>query len=81
MAANKNRSVRVLTLGENWREFARMKPEGMDGLGTVQRAGSIHAFGRDQSGQYWIFGDGRPEQLPTEKIERAIASIKTGMKG
>ena len=69
--------VQVIALGESWREYARMIPDGFTPLGTVKRMGRIHAFGRDPSGEYWIFGDGRPERLPQEKMQRVIASILT----
>lgn len=69
--------VRVLELGEAWKAHARMAPVGFTPLGTVLRAGRIHAFGRDAQGEYWIFGDGRPELLPQAKVQRAIASLAT----
>lgn len=77
MSNNPNRNVRVQSLGDAWRNHARMVPQGITPMGTVLRAGRVHAFGRDPSGEYWIFGDGRPELLPQAKIQRAIASIQT----
>lgn len=75
MATNINRNVRVQTLGEAWRDYARMVPQGFTPLGTVVRAERIQAFARDEAGEYWIFGDGRPELLPQAKIQRAIAAL------
>lgn len=69
--------VRVLELGEAWKAHARMVPVGFTPLGAVLRAGRVHAFGRDVTGEYWIFGDGRPELLPQAKMQRAIASLAT----
>jgi hypothetical protein len=74
---NLNRAARVLSLGETWREYARMVPVHITPLGVVQRKHLIQAFGRDDGGNYWTFGTGRPELLPQAKIQRAIASIST----
>ena len=76
MAANLNRSIRV-HLGEEWRSYARMVPVGLTPLGTVTRKTLVQAFARDQAGEYWIFGDGRPEPLPQAKMQRSIAAILT----
>lgn len=81
MPANNTGRVRVTELGDAWKEHARMVPQGITPLGTVLRGGRAHAFGRDSDGDYWIFGDGRPEPLNRPKIERAIAAITTGMPG
>ena len=76
MAANLNRSIRV-HLGEEWRSYARMVPVGFTPLGTVTRRELVQAFARDQDGNYWAFGTGRPEPLPQGKMQRAIAAILT----
>lgn len=75
MATNINRNVKVQALGDAWKAHARMVPVGFTPLGTVVRAGRVHAFARDAEGNYWIFGDGRPEMLPQAKIQRAIGAL------
>jgi len=67
--------ITVTSLGESWRDYARMVPVGITPLGTLTRDKRPHAFGRDQSGEYWIFGDGRPERLPTIRIQKGIAAL------
>lgn len=67
-------AIRVLILGESWRDHARMVPGHLEPLGAVHRDGRVHAFGRDQAGDYWIFGDGRPLLLPRPKMQRGIAA-------
>lgn len=71
---NLNRSLRIF-LGDQWRQHARMVPVGITPLGTVARKDLLQAFGRDESGNYWAFGTGRPEPLPQAKIDRAISAI------
>jgi len=67
--------ITVTSLGEAWRDYARMVPVGITPLGTLTRNGRPHAFGRDQAGEYWIFGDGRPERLPAIRIQKGIAAL------
>lgn len=67
--------ITVTALGEAWRNHARMVPVGLTPLGTLTRDGSPHAFGRDAQGEYWIFGDGRPERLPAIRIQKGIAAL------
>ena len=67
--------ITVTSLGNAWRDLARMVPVGITPLGTLTRDGRPHAFGRDQAGEYWIFGDGRPERLPAIRIRKGIAAL------
>lgn len=67
--------ITVTSLGEAWRDYARMVPVGITPLGTLTRDGRPHAFGRDREGEYWIFGDGRPERIPTIRIQKGIAAL------
>ena len=69
------KKITVTSLGEAWRDYARMVPVGITPLGTLTRDKRPHAFGRDQSGEYWIFGDGRPERLPAIRIQKGIAAL------
>ncbi len=69
--------ITVTSLGEDWRNHARMVPQGLTPMGTLTRDGRPHAFGRDADGEYWIFGDGRPERLPAIRIQKGIAAIST----
>jgi hypothetical protein len=67
--------ITVLTVGNEWRNHARMVPVGITPIGTLSRDGRIHAFGRDTLGEYWIFGDGRPEQVPRIRIEKGLGAL------
>ena len=67
--------ITVTSLGGAWKQHARMIPVGITPLGTVNRGGKVHAFARDAMGNYWIFGDGRPERLPTIRIQKGIAAL------
>lgn len=67
--------INVLELGEAWKAHARMVPVGFTPLGTLRRGDRVHAFARDNRGEYWIFGDGRPERLPTIRIQKGIAAL------
>lgn len=69
--------ITVTSLGEAWRNHARMIPVDITPLGTLTRDGRPHAFGRDPEGEYWIFGDGRPERLPAIRIQKGIAAVLT----
>ena len=55
--------ITVTSKGEAWRDLARMVP------------GAPHAFGRDALGEYWIFGDGRPERVPRIRIEKGLGAL------
>ena len=70
-----NEKIMVLTTGEAWRALARMVPQHITPVGTLTRNGRAHAFGRDAMGEYWIFGDGRPEPLPRIRIQKGIAAL------
>lgn len=70
-----NEKIKVLTLGDTWRQHARMVPPGITPMGTLTRNGRAHAFGRDPLGEYWIFGDGRPERLPKIRIEKGLGAL------
>lgn len=67
--------ITVTSLGNAWRDYARMVPVDITPIGTLTRDKRHHAFGRDPSGEYWIFGDGRPERLPTIRIQKGIAAL------
>jgi hypothetical protein len=67
--------ITVLTTGEAWRDHARMLPEHLVPVGTLTRNGRTHAFGRDPAGDYWIFGDGRPEILPRIRVEKGLGAL------
>lgn len=67
--------ITVTSKGEAWRELARMVPTHIEPVGTLTRNGSPHAFGRDAQGEYWIFGDGRPEPLPRIRIEKGLGAM------
>ena len=67
--------INVLELGEAWKARARMVPVGFTPLGTLRRGDRVHAFARDELGEYWIFGDGRPERLPAIRIQKGIAAL------
>lgn len=67
--------INVLELGEAWKQHARMVPQGFTPLGTLRRGDRVHAFARDELGEYWIFGDGRPERLPAIRIQKGIAAL------
>ena len=67
--------VNILELGEAWKQHARMVPVGFTPLGTVNRGGKVHAFARDAMGNYWVFGDGRPEPLPAIRVQKGIAAL------
>jgi len=67
--------ITVTSTGEAWRELARMVPQGLTPVGTLTRNGRAHAFGRDVQGEYWIFGDGRPEPLPKIRIEKGLGAL------
>jgi hypothetical protein len=67
--------INVIETGEAWRDHARMVPQGITPLGTLTRNGRTHAFGRDSAGDYWIFGDGRPEILPRIRIEKGLGAL------
>ena len=56
-----------------------MVPLGIIPLGIVQRKHLVQAFGRDELGQYWAFGTGKPELLPHAKVQRAIGAIELGL--
>ena len=67
--------ITVTATGEAWRSYARMLPEHLTPVGTLTRGGRPHAFGRDANGEYWIFGDGRPEPLPRIRIEKGLGAL------
>lgn len=67
--------ITVLELGDAWKARARMVPVGFTPLGTLSRGARVHAFARDALGEYWIFGDGRPERLPAIRIQKGIAAL------
>ena len=67
--------ITVTSKGEAWRSYARMLPEHLTPVGTLTRNGRAHAFGRDALGEYWIFGDGRPERVPRIRIEKGLGAL------
>lgn len=67
--------ITVTSKGEAWRELARMVPVHITPVGTLTRNGRAHAFGRDALGEYWIFGDGRPERVPRIRIEKGLGAL------
>ena len=67
--------ITVASKGESWRALARMVPTHITPVGTLTRNGRAHAFGRDALGEYWIFGDGRPEPLPRIRIEKGLGAL------
>ena len=67
--------INVASKGEAWRALARMVPAHIEPVGTLTRNGTPHAFGRDALGEYWIFGDGRPEPLPRIRIEKGLGAL------
>ena len=67
--------ITVTSKGEGWRALARMVPQHITPVGTLTRNGRAHAFGRDALGEYWIFGDGRPEPLPKTRIEKGLGAL------
>lgn len=67
--------ITVTRKGEAWRALARMVPARITPVGTLTRNGRAHAFGRDAQGEYWIFGDGRPEPLPKTRIEKGLGAL------
>ena len=67
--------ITVTSKGEAWRELARMVPQHITPVGTLTRNGRAHAFGRDAQGEYWIFGDGRPERVPRIRIEKGLGAL------
>lgn len=67
--------ITVTSKGEAWRDLARMVPTHITPVGTLTRNGAPHAFGRDALGEYWIFGDGRPEPLPRIRIEKGLGAL------
>ena len=67
--------ISVLTVGDTWRALARMVPAHITPVGTLSRNGRAHAFGRDSAGEYWIFGDGRPEPVPRIRIEKGLGAL------
>lgn len=67
--------ITVTSKGEAWRALARMVPQHITPVGTLTRNGRAHAFGRDALGEYWIFGDGRPEPLPRIRIEKGLGAL------
>ena len=67
--------ITVTSKGEAWRALARMVPTHITPVGTLTRNGRAHAFGRDALGEYWIFGDGRPEPLPRIRIEKGLGAL------
>lgn len=70
-----NEKIKVITTGEAWRALARMVPQHITPVGTLTRNGAPHAFGRDAMGEYWIFGDGRPERVPRIRIEKGLGVL------
>lgn len=70
-----NEKIKVITTGEAWRALARMVPTHIEPVGTLTRNGAPHAFGRDAMGEYWIFGDGRPERVPRIRIEKGLGVL------
>lgn len=81
MSTNYNKGPIGITLGDGWRQHARMVPVGITPIGLVTRKDLTQSLGVDASGDYWAFGTGRPELLPRAKMERIIAKLKTGMMG
>jgi hypothetical protein len=79
MTNNLNRGRLSVSLGDGWRNHARMIPAGITPIGLVTRKGLTHSLGIDASGDYWAFGTGKPEKLVRLKVQSAIAAIKTGM--
>ena len=67
--------ITVTSKGEAWRALARMVPTHITPVGTLTRNGRAHAFGRDALGEYWIFGDGRPERVPRIRIEKGLGAL------
>ena len=67
--------ITVTSKGEAWRDLARMVPTHITPVGTLTRNGRAHAFGRDALGEYWLFGDGRPEPLPRIRIEKGLGAL------
>ena len=67
--------ITVTNKGEAWRPLARMVPTHITPVGTLTRNGRAHAFGRDALGEYWIFGDGRPERVPRIRIEKGLGAL------
>ena len=67
--------ITVTSKGEAWRALARMVPTHIKPEGTLTRNGRAHAFGRDALGEYWIFGDGRPERVPRIRIEKGLGAL------
>lgn len=67
--------ITVTSKGGAWRALARMVPQNITPVGALTRNGTAHAFGRDAMGEYWIFGDGRPEPLPKIRIEKGLGVL------
>lgn len=67
--------ITVTSNGEAWRDLARMVPAHITPVGTLLADGVPHAFGRDALGEYWIFGDGRPERVPRIRIEKGLGAL------
>lgn len=67
--------ITVTSKGGAWRELARMVPPHIIPVGTLTRNGRSHALGRDALGEYWIFGDGRPERVPRIRIEKGLGAL------
>ena len=79
MATNLNKGPLSVTLGDGWKTHVRIVPDGLRPLGLVTRKGLTQSLGVDQSGEYWAFGTGRPEPLPRQKVQGALAQLATGM--
>ncbi len=67
--------ITVTSKGGAWRALARMVPAHIEPVGTLTRNGIAHAFGRDARGDYWIFGDGRPERVPRIRVEKGLGAL------
>lgn len=67
--------IHVISTDSTWQQYARMVPDHLTPVGTLTRNGRIHAFGRDSTGEYWIFGDGRPERVPKIRIEKGLGAL------
>jgi hypothetical protein len=78
--ADINRGRVTVVLGDGWKHHARFVPSGFEPLGLVTRKNLTQSLARGPDGEYYAFGTGTPEQLRKQKVEGAIAAIKTGMR-
>lgn len=76
-----NRGRISVDIGAEWRAHAPAIPAGLTPMGTVSRGGFVAVLCRDAHGQYWAVGAGKPDLLPTIKVQSAIGAQATGIDG